>query len=122
MEGELRKTTVIHLNHRLSLKFRKGTSVSGFGGFLRIGSVVFCYDRNSNCWRVYGMPLVFPKGGEPYPFSYYKQLNHEFPKKPSRVFVIMRKERVSEFLRKTGVKVAKVVEVGGGRVKLYIKA
>jgi len=122
MEGELRKTTVIHLNHRLSLKFRKGTSVSGFGGFLRIGSVVFCYDRNSNCWRVYGMPVVFPEGGKPYPFCYFKQLPNEFPRKPKRVFVIMRKERVSEFLRKTGVKVAKAVELKDGRVKLYIKA
>jgi len=121
MEGELRKTTLIHFNHRLSLKFRRGTSVSGFSGCLRIGSVVFCYDRNSNCWRAYGMPVVFPKGGEPYPFSYYKQLNHEFPRKPKRFFVIMRKERVSEFLRKTGVKVAKAVELGDGRVKLYLK-
>jgi len=120
MEGELRKTTIVHFNHNVALKFRKGTSVSGFSGFLMIGGVVFVHRNGS--WTCLGMPVVFPKGGKPYPFCYFKQLPNEFPRKPSKVFVIMRKERVSEFLRATRVKVVKTVELEDGRVKLYIKA
>ena len=120
MEGELRKTILIHFNHNVGLKFRKGTSVSGFSGYLMIGGVVFVHRNGS--WTCLGMPVVFPKGGEPYPFSYYKQLNHEFPSKPKRFFVILRKERVHEFLKRTRVKIVKTVELKDGKVKLYIKA